>query len=103
MITYIGLKSLEFLDFQLDWSDVSRLPIRHQIQFAIGADGTQYSYYYEEDESSFQLVDTSRATTIHGSQGPRGVNKLERTLIFLRIIRVLSSTGSNSRIVFGHV
>ncbi len=25
-----------------------------------GAGGTQYSYYHEEDESSFQLVDTSR-------------------------------------------
>ena len=43
------------------------------------------------------------ATPIHGSQGPRGVNKLERTLIFLIIIRVLSSTSSNSRIVFGDV
>ena len=26
----------------------------------IGAGGTQYAYYHEEDESSFQLVDTSR-------------------------------------------
>ncbi len=25
-----------------------------------GAGGTQYAYYHEEDESSFQLVDTSR-------------------------------------------
>lgn len=28
---------------------------------AIGAGGTQYAYYHEEDESSFQLVDTSRS------------------------------------------
>ncbi len=27
----------------------------------IGAGGTQYAYYHEEDESSFQLVDTSRS------------------------------------------
>ena len=26
-----------------------------------GAGGTQYAYYHEEDENSFQLVDTSRA------------------------------------------
>ena len=25
-----------------------------------GAGGTQYAYYHEEDENSFQLVDTSR-------------------------------------------
>ncbi len=32
---------------------------KYQSQF--GAGGTQYAYYHEEDESSFQLVDTSRA------------------------------------------
>ena len=26
-----------------------------------GAGGTQYAYYHEEDENSFQLVDTSRS------------------------------------------
>ena len=26
----------------------------------IGAGGTQYAYYHEEDESSFQLVSTCR-------------------------------------------
>ena len=34
---------------------------------------------------------------------PRGIHKLERTFIFLIIVRVLSSTCSNSRIVLGDV
>jgi hypothetical protein len=29
-------------------------------RFQIGAGGSQYAYFHEEDESSFQLVDTSR-------------------------------------------
>ena len=33
---------------------------KYQSQY--GAGGTQYAYYHEEDETSFQLVDTARAS-----------------------------------------
>jgi hypothetical protein len=33
----------------------------------MGAGGTQYAYYHEEDESTFQLVDTSRS--LRGAYG----------------------------------
>jgi len=46
-----------------DWTGATYQDRRYVTKYnsAIGAGGTQYSYYYEEDESSFQLVDTSRA------------------------------------------
>ena len=34
-----------------------RYMTKYQSQY--GAGGTQYSYYYEEDDSTFQLVDTA--------------------------------------------
>merc|ERR1712165_207168 len=45
-----------------DWTGATYQDRRYVTKYnsAIGAGGTQYSYYYEEDESSFQLVDTSR-------------------------------------------
>lgn len=45
-----------------DWTGATYQDRRYVAKYnsAIGAGGTQYSYYYEEDESSFQLVDTSR-------------------------------------------
>jgi len=46
-----------------DWTGATTYQDRRYVakyNSAIGAGGTQYSYYYEEDESSFQLVDTSR-------------------------------------------
>jgi len=46
-----------------DWTGATYQDRRYVTKYnsAIGAGGTQYSYYYEEDESSFQLVDTSRS------------------------------------------
>jgi len=46
-----------------DWTGATYQDRRYVTKYnsAIGAGGTQYSYYYEEDESSFHLVDTSRA------------------------------------------
>jgi translation initiation factor 3 subunit D len=46
-----------------DWTGATYQDRRHISKYnsAIGAGGTQYSYYYEEDESSFQLVDTSKS------------------------------------------
>merc|ERR1712165_457709 len=45
-----------------DWTGATYQDRRHTNKYnsAIGAGGTQYAYYHEEDESSFQLVDTSR-------------------------------------------
>lgn len=37
---------------------MSQITDKYQSQF--GANATQYAYYHEEDESSFQLVDTTR-------------------------------------------
>lgn len=51
------------LSFQIsDWTGATYQDRRYVTRYnsAIGAGGTQYSYYYEEDESSFQLVDTAR-------------------------------------------
>ena len=49
--------------FQIaDWSGSTYPDRRYMNKYTsqIGAGGTQYAYYHEEDESSFQLVDTSR-------------------------------------------
>merc|ERR1712013_274817 len=47
-----------------DWTGATyqdrRYMTKYQSQY--GAGGTQYAYYHEEDETSFQLVDTARAT-----------------------------------------
>jgi hypothetical protein len=43
----------------------------------LGAGGSQYAYFHEEDESSFQLVDTSRNL--------RGVKCVARGLFFKRL------------------
>jgi len=45
-----------------DWTGATYQDRRHVNKYnsAIGAGGTQYAYYHEEDESSFQLVDTSK-------------------------------------------
>jgi len=45
-----------------DWTGATYQDRRHTNKYnsAIGAGGTQYAYYHEEDESSFQLVDTSK-------------------------------------------
>lgn len=45
-----------------DWTGATYQDRRHVNKYnsQIGAGGTQYAYYHEEDESSFQLVDTSR-------------------------------------------
>ena len=45
-----------------DWTGATYQDRRHVNKYnsAIGAGGTQYAYYHEEDENSFQLVDTSR-------------------------------------------
>ena len=37
----------------------SRYMTKYQSQY--GAGGTQYSYYYEEDDSTFQLVKTRKS------------------------------------------
>jgi len=46
-----------------DWTGVTyqdrRYVAKYQSQY--GAGGTQYAYYHEEDETSFQLVDTAKA------------------------------------------
>merc|ERR1712088_418856 len=46
-----------------DWTGNTYQDRRHMNKYnaQIGAGGTQYAYYHEEDESSFQLVDTSRS------------------------------------------
>jgi len=47
-----------------DWTGATyqdrRYMTKYQSQY--GGGGTQYAYYHEEDETSFQLVDTARAT-----------------------------------------
>jgi len=45
-----------------DWTGATYQDRRHMNKYnsAMGAGGTQYAYYHEEDESSFQLVDTSK-------------------------------------------
>ena len=45
---------IEFFPFVLLATDCCRYMTKYQSQY--GAGGTQYSYYYEEDDSTFQLV-----------------------------------------------
>jgi len=47
-----------------DWTGATYQDRRfmNKYQSAMGAGGTQYSYYYEEDDSTFQLVDTAGKT-----------------------------------------
>lgn len=46
-----------------DWTGNTYQDRRYMNKYnsQFGAGGTQYAYYHEEDENSFQLVDTSRA------------------------------------------
>ena len=58
------------IPFQIaDWSGSTYPDRRYMNKYTsqIGAGGTQYAYYHEEDESSFQLVDTSRS--LRGAYG----------------------------------
>ena len=45
-----------------DWTGNTYQDRRHMNKYnaQIGAGGTQYAYYHEEDESSFQLVSSNR-------------------------------------------
>ena len=45
-----------------DWTGNTYQDRRHMNKYnaQIGAGGTQYAYYHEEDESSFQLVSPNR-------------------------------------------
>jgi len=47
-----------------DWTGNTYQDRRYMNKYnaQIGAGGTQYAYYHEEDESSFQLVDTAKTT-----------------------------------------
>jgi len=47
-----------------DWTGATYQDRRHMTKYQsqYGAGGTQYSYYYEEDDSTFQLVDTAGKT-----------------------------------------
>eukprot|EP00096_Caligus_rogercresseyi_P010582 TRINITY_DN390_c0_g1_i1.p1 TRINITY_DN390_c0_g1~~TRINITY_DN390_c0_g1_i1.p1 ORF type:complete len:573 (-),score=218.77 TRINITY_DN390_c0_g1_i1:166-1884(-) len=47
-----------------DWTGNTYSDRRHVMKYnsQFGAGGTTYAYYHEEDENSFQLVDTSRMT-----------------------------------------
>ena len=46
-----------------DWTGNTYQDRRYMNKYnsQFGAGGTQYAYYHEDDENSFQLVDTSRA------------------------------------------
>lgn len=56
--------------FQIaDWSGNTYTDRRYANKYTsqIGAGGSQYAYFHEEDENSFQLVDTSRS--VRGAYG----------------------------------
>ncbi len=56
------LHSRDFFQIS-DWTGNTYQDRRYMNKYnsQYGAGGTQYAYYHEEDESTFQLVDTSRS------------------------------------------
>ncbi len=59
---FVGASQLLFLQIS-DWTGNTFQDRRYMNKYnsQFGAGGTQYAYYHEEDESSFQLVDTARS------------------------------------------